>query len=281
MTYRGQVTSQPELSPELPGAWNFRDVSEIVGIVGPGRLFRSSELSRLDDAGREQLLRIGVTDVADLRSPREVTRRGPGQVPAGVDIHLLPFPDLAADQAPGSDAPHEDAFRRMLEEKPDEDSAADVAARYMLDEYARFPTLPGSRRAVHRVVSLLAAGRPVLAHCFAGKDRTGFVVASVLRAAGADRDAVLADYLRSNIAVPILREHILEMIRQRAEVEITPEVLTFTEARLSDSVLGVRAEYLDAAHHAIDEHFGSFEEFLHACGVTDADRDGLRDALLS
>lgn len=275
MTYRDQVTTQPE----LPGAWNFRDVSDIVDTVGPGRLFRSSELSRLDDAGREQLLRIGVTDVADLRSPREVTRRGPGQVPAGVDIHLLPFPDLAGDQAPGSDAPHEDAFRRMLEDKPDEDSAADVASRYMLAEYARFPTLPGSRRAVHRVVSLLAAGRPVLAHCFAGKDRTGFVVASVLRAAGADRDAVLADYLRSNTAVPILREHILDMIRQRAEVEITPEVLTFTEARLSDSVLGVRAEYLDAAHQAIDEHFGSFEEFLHACGVTDADLAGLRSVL--
>lgn len=276
MSYRGRVTSQPE----LPGAWNFRDVSEIVGALRPGRLLRSSELSRLDDQGRDRLLRIGVADVADLRSPREVTRRGPGLVPAGVAIHLLPFPDLAGDQAPESASPHEDAFRKMMEEKPDADSAADVASRYMLEEYQRFPTLGGSRRAVQRVVSLLAAGRPVLAHCFAGKDRTGFVVASVLQAAGIDRDVVMEDYLRSNTAVPILRDRILEMIRQRAEVEITPEVLTFTEARLSDEVLGVRAEYLDAAHRSIDQHFGSFDEFLRASGVTGADLEGLRGALL-
>lgn len=276
MSYRGHVTSQPE----LPGAWNFRDVSQTTGALRPGRLFRSSELSRLDDRGREQLLRIGVSDVADLRSPREVTRRGPGLVPDGVDIHLLPFPDLAGDQSPDSSSPHEDVFRKMMAEKPDADSSADVAARYMLEEYQRFPTLGGSRRAVQQVVSLLAAGRPVLAHCFAGKDRTGFVVAVVLQAAGVARDAVVADYLRSNAAVPVLRDRIMDMIRQRAEDEITPEVLTFTEARLSDEVLGVRADYLDAAHRSIEQNFGSLEGFLHACGVTDAEREALRAALL-
>ena len=226
------------------------------------------------------MLRLGLTDVADLRSPREVSRRGPGRVPDGVDIHLLPFPDLAGDQSPESASPHEDAFRNMMAEKPDADSAADVAARYMLEEYERFPTLGGSRRAVQRVVTLLAAGRPVLAHCFAGKDRTGFVVAVVLQAAGVDQDAVMADYLRSNAAVPVLRDQIMEMIRSRPEAEITPEVLTFTEARLSDEVLGVRADYLAAAHRSIEQNFGSFDGFLHASGVTDTDRDGLRAALL-
>lgn len=276
VSYRGRVTSQPE----LPGAWNFRDVSETTGALRPGRLFRSSELSRLEERGRDELRRLGVADVADLRSPREVTRRGPGLVPEGVGIHLLPFPDLAGDQSPDSTAPHEDAFRNMMADKPDEDSAADVAARYMLDEYERFPTLAGSRRAVQQVVSLLATDRPVLTHCFAGKDRTGFVVAVVLQAAGVDRDAVMADYLRSNAAVPALRDRIMEMVRSRPESEITPEVLTFTEARLSDEVLGVRADYLDAAERAIEKNFGSFDDFLRAAGVTDADRDGLRSALL-
>lgn len=276
MPYRGRVTSQPT----LPGAWNFRDVSQTTGVLRPGRLFRSSELSRLEDRGREELLRLGVSDVADLRSPREVTRRGPGLVPDGVGIHLLPFPDLAGDQAPNSSAPHEDAFRKMMAEKPDEESAGDVAARYMLEEYQRFPTLAGSRRAVQRVVSLLAAGRPVLAHCFAGKDRTGFVVAVVLRAVGVDRDAVIADYLHSNNAVPALRDRLIEIIRSRPEAEITPEMLTFTEARLSDEVLGVRAEYLEAAEHSIEKNFGSLDGFLTAAGVSAVDRDGLRGALL-
>ncbi|GAB7146055.1 hypothetical protein LRC484719_46620 [Mycobacterium riyadhense] len=63
---------------DLPGAWNFRDVSEsTAALLRPGRLFRSSELSRLDDDGRAMLCRLGITDVADLRASREVARRGP------------------------------------------------------------------------------------------------------------------------------------------------------------------------------------------------------------
>lgn len=266
---------------ELPGAWNFRDVGEAAGLLRPGRLFRSSELSRLDDAGRAELHRLGIADIADLRTPREVTRRGPGRVGGDVDIHLLPFPDLAADAADNqSDAPHEDAFRKVMTEKLDGESLESVAGRYMTDEYRRFPALGGSLRAVHRVVTLLGAGRPVLTHCFAGKDRTGFVVAVVLEAAGIGWDAIVADYLRSNAAVPALREQILGMLAQRAEVEVTPEVLTFTEARLSDEVLGVREEYLAAARRSIDDTHGSLDGYLRGAGVTAADLGRLRTALL-
>ena len=107
----------------------------------------------------------------------------------------------------------------------------------MTDEYSRFPTYNGAQQALHRVVNLLADGRSVLAHCFAGKDRTGFTVALVLEAAGVERDAIVADFLSSNQAVPQLRDRILEAVRQRSDVEVTPELMAFTEARLSDEVL--------------------------------------------
>ena len=68
-----------------------------------------------------------------------------------------------------------------------------------------------AQRALHRVVTLLAAGRPVLTHCFAGKDRTGFVIATVLETIGVDRDVIVADYLRSNDSVAQLRERITEI----------------------------------------------------------------------
>ncbi|ORB09871.1 hypothetical protein BST36_30955, partial [Mycolicibacterium moriokaense] len=42
--------------------------------------------------------------------------------------------------------------------------------------------LAGAQRAVRQVISLIGAGRPVITHCFAGKDRTGFTVATVLEA---------------------------------------------------------------------------------------------------
>jgi len=72
----------------LSGAWNFRDVAETAGLR-PGRLFRSSELSNLDDAGRQALADLGITDVADLRSPAELARRGGGAVPEDVAVHNL------------------------------------------------------------------------------------------------------------------------------------------------------------------------------------------------
>jgi protein-tyrosine phosphatase len=266
---------------DLQGAWNFRDVADTTGVLRPGRLFRSGELSELADEGRDELRRLGISDVADLRSRSEVLRHGPGLVPDGVNIHLLPIPDFPSDDAnPNGEAPHEHAFRRLFEEKPDGEEASVAASRYMVDEYSRFPTYPGAREAVHRLVTLLADGRTVLAHCFAGKDRTGFTVALVLEAAGVDRDAIVADFLTSNQAVPFLRERILDTIRQRADIDVTPELISTTEARLSEEVLGVRAEYLDAARRTIDDNFGSLDGYFRSAGVTEADVARLRDALL-
>ena len=109
--------------PKLDGAWNFRDVADVTGLR-PGRFFRSSELSLLDDEGREELRRLGIADVADLRSPREVERRGPGRVPDGVEIHSLPFPDLAADT--DGESPHQHTFTRMMTEMSGDESVADA-----------------------------------------------------------------------------------------------------------------------------------------------------------
>ncbi|GAB2995603.1 tyrosine-protein phosphatase [Mycobacterium bourgelatii] len=271
----------------LAGAWNFRDVADGTGALRPGRLFRSSELSSLDDDGRETLRRLGITDVADLRAAREVARRGPGRVPDGIEIHRLPFPDLGeSDSGTDEEAPHESAFKKLMmegangEADQSEEAINATAVRYMTDEYREFPTRNGAQRAVHRVFTLLAAGRPVLTHCFAGKDRTGFVVATVLEAVGVDRDLIIADYLRSNEAVPQLRARLTEMIQQRADVELTEEVETFTKARLSDGVLGVRAEYLEASWQTIDQHYGSLDGYLRDAGVTEDAVDRLRSTLL-
>jgi protein-tyrosine phosphatase len=258
---------------ELPGAWNFRDVAEQTG-VRPGRFFRSSELSRLDDAGRGVFRQLGITDVADLRSAREVERHGPGLVPAGVEVHLLHFHEVSAVDG---EAPHEATFQKMMSEKPDDEDVAVAAHRYMTAEYLRFPTLGGAQRAVRQVISLLADERPVITHCFAGKDRTGFTVATVLEAIGVDRDAVLADFLRSNAAVPRLREQILQSVRDRTD---TAEEITFIEARLSDEVLGVREDYLESARRSIVENFGSLSGYLEAAGVMAEDVARVRTALL-
>lgn len=259
----------------LSGAWNFRDVAEETGIR-PGRFFRSSELSNLDDDGRVALRGFGVTDVADLRSDREVERRGTGQVPEGVVIHRLPFHELSK---PGAEAPHESSFQKLMTEKPDDEDVAVAAGRFMTEEYQKFPTLAGAQTAVRQVISLLAEGKPVIAHCFAGKDRTGFTVATVLEAVGVERDAILTDFLRSNSAVAPLRESILESIRNRTE-ETTDEIVTFAEARLTEEVLGVREVYLHTALSVVEDEFGSVTGYLDAIGVPAEDLDRLRANLI-
>ena len=258
----------------LSGAWNFRDVADTAGLR-PGRLFRSSELSRLDEAGRRALYALGVTDVADLRSPVEVQRRGAGAVPDGVAVHNLPFPEVSHTHE--GEAPHESSWNRMMTEYSDEDPV-EAALRWMTGEYERFPTLGGASRAVRQIITLLGEGRPVLVHCFAGKDRTGFAVAVALEAAGVDRDAILADYLLSNDAVGPLRESILSTMRTREGM--TDEVVSFAESRLTDEVLGVREQYLHSARRVLDETHGGLEGYLGAAGVSGEDVARLRAQLL-
>ncbi|HEX5145195.1 MAG TPA: tyrosine-protein phosphatase [Mycobacterium sp.] len=264
---------------DLSGGWNFRDVGDsTAGAIRPGRLFRSGELTKLDAAGVGQLRDIGLTDVADLRSPREVERHGGDLVPDGVAVHLLPFLDIVA--VVDGDAPHEHAFQRLLTEKPDDESVLDAGRRYMIEEYVRFARAPGARHAVQRMVTLLGDGGAVLTHCFAGKDRTGFGVAVLLQAAGVDHDTIMADYLYSNNAIPALRAQIMEMVASRFDDGIPPEAAEFTEARLSDEVLGVRPEYLEVALETVTADHGSVEGYLRAAEVTPEDIDKLRVALL-
>lgn len=260
----------------LSGAWNFRDVAEIAGIRS-GHLFRSSELSHLDDAGRRAMSGFGITDVADLRSVAEVQRRGVGAVPEGIAVHQLAFPEVSVDHSDDAMAPHESSWQKMMTES-DGAEPAKAAQRWMIDEYQRFPTLAGAKHAVRQIITLLGDERPVLVHCFAGKDRTGFAVAVALEAAGVPQEAILADYLHSNDAVSRLREAILTTMRSREGV--TDEVVSFAESRLTDEVLGVREQYLASARRVLDDTHGSLQGYLDAAGVTPNDLRRLRTRLL-
>ncbi len=244
----------------VSGAWNCRDVAHATGIR-PGRFFRSSELSGLDADGCVALGRLGVTDVADLRSVTEVERHGGSVVPDGVVVHRLAFD---GDQV----APHEQAFERMLTDKPDDEDPLIAARRFMIEEYERFSALPGTRTAVGQVMRMIGEARSVLVSCFAGKDRTGLAVAIVLEAVGVDQDLIKADFLASNDSAPALRERILQGIETRSDVT-SPELLDYVRSRLPDQVLGVREEYLDAARKTIDDQYGSLRQFLDAADVDD------------
>lgn len=246
----------------LSGAWNFRDVSDLKTddgrCVGSGFLFRSSELSRLDDTGAQDLVHLGVTDVFDVRDFAEIERSGKDTVPDEVEVHVVPF-----DMRPDGKAPHE----MTAEER------AAAPRLDLVDVYQIMPALPGAMSTIDQVIKILGnPDRRVLVHCAAGKDRTGWVIAVVLSALGVRREDIIEDYLRSNLAVEQLRAHV---VRTYGLDNDDPAV-----ANLPQDVLGVREDYLEVAWAAMEREFGSLADYLAACRVTTRDLDLLRARLL-
>jgi protein-tyrosine phosphatase len=140
-----------------------------------------------------------------------------------------------------------------------------AARRLMSEEYVRFTTLGGAKRAVREVILVLIGERPLVTHCFAGKDRTGFTVATVLEATGVDRDAITADFLRSNAAMPQLRERMKLLLEGSGN---RPEGMAGEHPLLNNEVLGVREGYLADARRSIDNNYGSLRGYLESAGVT-------------
>lgn len=119
--------------------------------------------------------------VLDLREPDEPVER-----------HPLSGPDTVVVRMPLLSSPHTGDWRLIPS----------------LQELY----LGALRRAgewIAEALDLLAgAAGPVLVHCAAGKDRTGVLVAVLLRAAGVSRRAVLQDYLRTEPNVPALLQRL-------------------------------------------------------------------------
>ena len=95
---------------------------------------------------------------------------------------------------------------------------------------------------------------PALIHCTFGKDRTGVAVAVVLSSMGVPREKVMEDFLLSNKFWEGPTDT-YSCLANCASGFRTPR----NEVR---ALMEVRPEYLDASFSAIDEHYGSFDNYL-------------------
>lgn len=193
------MTERQLLADHLP---NLRDLGGLPTTGGArlrtGVLLRSSALAVLTPAGAQALTALhGPGSYADLRTDHEIDRdKGPDQLLAhGWTWHRLPV----RDRAPGDtgDTP-EDQLRRHRD------------------------ALPQYLERTEQVARLLPTAHPVIVGCSLGKDRTGLVVALLLRALGVSRTAIAADFALSNPLLAAGRHHLPARWRERTTVHEAP-----------------------------------------------------------
>jgi protein-tyrosine phosphatase len=255
----------------LRGALNARDLGGLATEAGqkvsPGRVLRSDALSQLTDDDVAALSALGLRTAIDFRSAAEVADAGPDRLPGGAAAIALPVEagDLEEfiEVMTGGDHGRQ---RELLGDGR--------AARFMAGINRQFVADAGHRAQFGRALHLIAdAGRqPVLFHCTAGKDRTGWMAAIVLTALGVPRDTVIADYLASNDHVWPSYQPIVQALADAGRL---------ADPELVRPLLVQDPAYLGAAFDEADAEYGSFGAFLaRGLDFTVDDVRRLRETLL-
>ncbi|KHK89106.1 tyrosine-protein phosphatase [Novosphingobium malaysiense] len=238
---------------------NFRDVADVVPGLRRGRLFRSDFVLDPHEDDAKLVIACGLRWVVDLRSPSE-RQDNPNRFFERTGTPLVHM-DVASRGDP-------EVLARALRSG---DGAAGAHA-LMLEVYEQFPA--GALAVVDALSGLIAQGDlPIMIHCAAGKDRTGFVVAALLRAIGIEHELVEADYLAS-----LGRVHERTFAHSR---EIMSEMLDtpIDEAALA-GISGVHSDFLCAAIRSAERRYGSFQAYLQTAGIDRERAQAMRMNLL-
>lgn len=236
----------------LDGLYNLRELgglSHAGGQIGVGRFWRSDSLHGLDEAGLRFLADRGLVTVIDLRQEDEAAGQPNPFASAGMGVTYHNAPIFAGLNL---------AAPEIVDAK---DPLLALYCRALSDRAARFVA----------VMQLIADAPPgaVLFHCTVGKDRTGMVAAMLLRLAGVDGAAIVADFVETGRHIG----PVLDGLRARAEAngwDVTRLSRYWrSDARTMEDFL----DHLERVH-------GGVETFLRDAGLDDAALERIRGRLL-
>lgn len=184
---------------------NARDIGGLAlaggGLTRHGVIVRSDAVHQLTGADVSLLVHtIGIRHVVDLRAEAERAQQTRGLLgTAGVSYSEL---EVLTDAM---------IAERRAQREHELAEGVGEAATLIADGYIDFLEL--GRNAFVNALDRLAApeGSPALVHCSAGKDRTGVLVALLLDAAGATRDAIIADYAATDERMALVRARLAAM----------------------------------------------------------------------
>ena len=264
-----QLPQVPSTEPELSGVRNFRDVGGLPTTDGRsvrfGRLFRSGHLAHATEEDAAFLTTLGLHTVFDFRNHADRKVEGPDVELPGVRNVNIPLNDPAEGKefwklVSGGEL---DQLREAL--------GNGKAADRMSDSYRKMIV---ERTAEHsRILHSMAEDSiPALMHCAAGKDRAGLSVAISLLAVGVEREAVEADYLKSNDPH---RRYKVRRSSTSADA-MAPEVM-----ELLSPLFDARLEYIRAAFDTIELTWGTVDDYLsQGLKLSPGTRERLRGHLL-
>jgi protein-tyrosine phosphatase len=232
----------------LTGASNFRDLGGYVSNDGRTvrwrHIFRSNHLGHLTEADVAVLRGLGLRNAFDFRGADE--RAAAACAIAEITVHSLPVEPtvvatLRARLADGKALSPSDGMEVMRESY----------TGYVRQNTERYRSL---------FAHLLGDSAPLVIHCTAGKDRTGFACALILHALGVPQEVIAEDYLLTNRFYrrdPSASNDIPDDVRQ---------------------VLGsVEASFLAAAFDAIRADYGDLQQyFSDGLGLGAAERATLQ-----
>lgn len=218
----------------LPSLGNFRDLGGMP--AGEGRsirrnvFYRSPRLTGLSAEDMVWLDGRGIGAIVDLRGVEEALG-----APIAVSPGLLER-RVALSIEPGSSA-------RIRAAEAKGPVTFEMVRQIMIESYRAYVSSYAGVYA--RFLRLLAqSDAPVVFHCSAGKDRTGFGAALLLAALGVSKADIAADFLRTNDdwqPPADISERVPQSYRQ--------------------ALLGVEIAYLDAAFEVLERDHGGAIQF--------------------
>ena len=244
----------PRRRLQIPGTYNVRDLGGYP--IGDGRqtrwgqLLRADSLHRLNSAVALQPFRdYGLRAVLDLRKSSEVQElRDPF---FGSEEVTYRHQNMTGDVP-----------LRELSFVSDTGPVAEQKRRiYSI-------ILDKRRNVVREILALIARAEtlPALFHCSAGTDRTGMVAALVLGIAGVPREIIVEDYGISGRF----------LLARRLDEEPDAEEITWQEYERRVSP----AEVMKGMLRDLDERFCGIEGYVRAIGVSEAEIEGIRTAMI-
>ncbi len=233
----GEPLVTADRSLHLATAPNFRDVGGYRTRDGRwvkvGLVYRSDQLDRLNEADLAEIGRLAPSLDVDLRTAAE-RARGPDRLPVGVEL-------VVADVV-GQAGPNAATMAKI--------TSPEAAVDFLVTANRGFVSLPSARAAYSSLFGRLQSpAGPVVFHCSAGKDRTGWATAVLLTALGVPRSTVMADYLASNGYLAAKNQAAFSRMPAASVANLTP-------------IFTVRAAYLEAAFDEVDRRYGSFDRYL-------------------